>query len=120
AFRRSSVTRIGPTGTPLIAQYHSSFAEMESSSFAAPASSGSFCTDDLKAPASAPAGCAGARGAVGRAADKLVAKPPARGAAGARAPPACAGGGFDGVLVPSGCGSAEDTLVSVTAARTSI
>src|SRR5262249_32211420 len=125
ALRRSSVMRIGPTGTPLIAQYHSSALESSSSSIAAAASSPSFCTDDLNAPASAPpAGGCGARGAAGRAAERLVARPPGRAAPGRGAAGAVdgrvAGLGAPGAGGESDCGNADETLVSVTAARTSI
>lgn len=107
ALRRSSEMRTGPTGTPLIATYHSSETE---SSIEAPCEpltllTGASLTFFANAPASAPP-TAGADGAFGFCADKLVARPPP-GLGGGRTPGSGAGGGM--LPVPS-----------VTAERTSI
>src|SRR5579883_1455705 len=130
ALRRTSATRTGPTGTPLIATYHSSAAESSARSNDAEISS-SFCTVLLNAPASAPgfgaAGAAGAaRGGAGRPAEARLVASGLRGAAGfAGGAPARGAAGAAGAPCPAFGGSAtsgafDATLVSVTAARTSI
>ena len=68
ALRRSSPMRTGPTGTPLIAAYHSS--ALDSSRSAA----SSVCIDDLNAFASPPSGLAPGRGTGGFACARLVAR----------------------------------------------
>lgn len=123
AFRRTSATRIGPTGTPLMATYHSSLGARSAMSKGIDVSSScdgprprrgpsgavdSCCTALLNAPSSAPAGL-GAAGAGAAAPAGLALGGSGRGAAGA--------GSWLGRSPP---GKADDTLVSVTAARTSM
>jgi hypothetical protein len=123
ALRRSSVMRTGPTGTPLIATYHSSAAWSSSISSAA---SSSFWTDLLNAEDSPVSGrvCAerGGREPTGRAEAKLVASalPVGLGGAGLAAGPRGAAGACPAAAGFSSRGMSTETLVSVTAARTSI
>src|SRR5262245_61933619 len=98
AFRRSSEIRTGPTGTPLIATYHSSVT-LSSIEGRGATLSGDSSTLLLKALASE----LGASDGFGFAAERLVANPRCKGR-----------GAF------AGRGGAVETLVSVTAARTSI
>ncbi len=128
AFRRTSATRIGPTGTPLIATYHSSLAERSDMSNGVDASSSRGCgcgrggaaaaalaslrTAVLNAPSSALAGRSGFGGILG-----------AVRACGPASMVAEVGTG-DAVEaeVPGDArsGTGDETLVSVTAARTSM
>src|SRR5580658_5938249 len=110
ALRRTSATRTGPTGTPLMATYQSSLAESSDISNGAEDSS-SCWTVVLNAPASAPG-----FGAAGRAEVRLAANAVALGGAGL---PAGRGGpaAWPGV---GAAGRSVATLVSVTSARTSM
>ncbi len=109
ALRRSSEIRTGPTGTPLIATYHSSvtLSSIEADGVSPGTLAGASWTLLLNAPASAPPGATDGDGARGFVADRLVASPLFWGARGA-------------VLFIGGRGGEVETLVSVTAARTSI
>ena len=121
ALRRSSEMRTGPTGTPLIATYHSSLTESASGPVPSCCASGTDASGASErfrwnAPARAPAGADGAFGLVW---DRLVASGRAgtggRGGGAARGerPP------LVGTESPGLAGGASD-VDSVTAARTSI